>query len=105
MSSGYVSVEIFEARGLRKRRDPQPLAEAGVLAFGELVLQEHRETFLEAQGAGVWIGELAFEGAEHAGEFEFIEQLQQRFDQHRCFSLGWLLEVIGAAHVRVCPEP
>ncbi len=82
MSGGYVSVEILEARRLRERRDPQPLTEAGILAFGELVLQEHGEAFLEAQGAGVGIAELALEGAEHAGEFEFIEQLQQGFDQH-----------------------
>jgi hypothetical protein len=106
MSGGYVSVEILQARRLRERGDPQPLTEAGILSFGQLVLQEHGEAFLEAQGAGVGIAELALEGAEHAGEFEFIEQLQQGFDQHRRFSYGgWLLEVIGAAHVRMISEP
>ena len=61
-------VEIFEARRLREGCDPQPLTETGVLAFGELVLQQHGKAFLEAQGAGVRIAKLPLDGVEHAGE-------------------------------------
>jgi hypothetical protein len=81
-----VRVKILKARRLRQIGDAQALTEARILAFGEFMLQEHGEAFLEAQGAGVWIAELTLEGLKHAGEFEFIEQLQQGFDQHGVIS-------------------
>ena len=48
MSRGDVGVEIFEAGRLRKRGDPQRLTEAGIVAFGQLMLQQHSKAFLEA---------------------------------------------------------
>jgi hypothetical protein len=47
MSRGDVGVEIFEACRLRERGDPQSLTEASIVAFGQLMLQQHGEAFLE----------------------------------------------------------
>jgi hypothetical protein len=61
MSSGYVSIKILQPGRLRQIRDPQALTEVRIVAFGEFMLQQHGQTFLEAQGTGVRIAELVLE--------------------------------------------
>ena len=81
-AAGRLEVEVFDRRVEVELGESLEAQVAALGSFGPLAFEEQRQAVLEGEFADVGHGELLLEGLGHAGQAQFVEQIEGGLAKH-----------------------